>query len=99
MQTSGIPNFLLIEQNVNEESTSALGTWIPAVELRPLTSWAWPGRKADLVWALLHHQEVGSRLLLLWKETNDTIKVKKQILLFFKGSFTTAFVLATLSAS
>ena len=43
--------------------------------------------------------ELIETLLLECEEINATIKVIKEILLFFEGSFTTAFVLATLSAS
>ena len=39
------------------------------------------------------------RILIECEERSAIIKVKKEILLFFEGSFTTAFVLATLSAS
>lgn len=39
------------------------------------------------------------RILIECEEISAIIKVKKEILLFFEGSFTTAFVLATLSAS
>ena len=59
------------------------------------------GRRADCITvrAPSCSSSYESRILFECEEINAIIKVIKEILLFLEGSFTTAFVLATLSAS
>lgn len=99
--------FLISSRFEKIQMMKALGqswkTWILALELhdtrflRPI----YETRKADYTtvrvfsnWSIYE-----SGILLQWEEINDIIAVKKEILLFLEGSLTTAFVLATLSAS
>lgn len=74
-------------------SSRALGIQFPGP--------VYEGRRADCITmrAPSCSSSYESRIPLECEEINAIIKVGKEILLFLEGSFTTAFVLATLSAS